>query len=97
MIRIQKCTGDDEIEQEQDINLWFERMCTEISAKQQETKQRTDKYNVEIKAKTKNHKISFRDEINPEAGLADIYEVVNWKTFNVKERDPVDDCLCQIS
>ncbi|CAD8153160.1 unnamed protein product [Paramecium octaurelia] len=97
MIRIQKCTGDDEIEQEKDINLWFERMYTEISAKQQETKQRTDKYNVEIKPKTKNHKISFRDEIHPQAGLEDVYEVVNWKTFNIKERDPVDDCFCQIS
>ncbi|CAD8063172.1 unnamed protein product [Paramecium sonneborni] len=97
MIRIQKCIGDEEIELEKDINLWFERMCTEISAKQQETRSRTDKYNVEIKSKTKNHKICFRDEINPEAGLEDVNLVENWKEFNIKQRDQIDDCFCQIS
>ncbi|CAK75503.1 unnamed protein product (macronuclear) [Paramecium tetraurelia] len=97
MIRIQRCTGDEEIQQEKDINQWFERMYTEISAKQQETKLRTDKYNVEIKPNLKKHKICFRDEINPETGLVDVNIVENWKEYNINERNPVDDCFCQTS
>lgn len=67
-----------------------------MSAKEKITKQRTDKFQNLIKPKSKNFKVSFRDDIDPEAGLTDVNIVENWKDLNIVVESQ-DDSTCIVS
>jgi hypothetical protein len=50
----------------------------------EKNKKRLDKYKVEISKTIKKHKITFRDILDKEKGLDDIFIGENWKEYIIR-------------
>ncbi|CAD8145503.1 unnamed protein product [Paramecium octaurelia] len=68
------------------------------SKKDSQTSQRSDKFKNIIAQGSKKHRIVFIDEIDKQQSLNQVYEVENWKIYNVEEplKDAKQSCGCII-
>ncbi|CDW74091.1 UNKNOWN [Stylonychia lemnae] len=56
---------------------------------------RRDRYGNSIKLGSKQHKISFKDHLNKDDQLSDVYEVESWKKYNAMESGEEESFKCK--